>query len=389
MVGIKKVYQVLTNLNCNLNCSYCYENKGRGMNDSESIKCFLSACYERDFGMKREKKEYPDVWIELVGGETLMYPDMLDEICEHVQKLHFRYEIPTQFNVGISTNGTLILQDEAVRKFLRKWAHVISIGFSIDGTQEIHDKCRVDTEGKGSYERAVAGYEWTRSVIPPCRIGAKATYCHETISKYAEGVINLIKLGFREIGANVVYEEVWKKEEAMEIAKQLFKVVNYLVENNLEDKVHIFQLNNPETDIRKYPLMLKAMKGKEQNYCGSCEHMTCIGFDNKIYGCNRFCTMKEPIPMGELKGVVMDITNTALKTEVKEQYKVWPEECKQCPYWAQCPSCAAIPYEVNKEDTSAYYASKPQCGWTHALVAAKMYFGRCLQARDAEEEKSE
>ena len=386
-MGIRKVYQVLTNLNCNLNCTYCYENKDKGANKIQDILDFLSACYERDFGMKTDGREYPQIIIELIGGETLMYPDMLEAICSHVQKLHHRYEIPTQFLVGISTNGTRIPEDPKVQDFLHRWAHVLSIGFSIDGTKEIHDKCRIDSEGSGSYDRAVAGYEWTRKVVPPCRIGAKATYCHETIPHYAEGVINLIKLGFRDISANVVYEEIWAKDEAMTIAEQLFKVADYIIDNDLEDKVHVFQLNNPEMDIKAFPQALPQMQAKSQNYCGSCEHMTCIGFDKKIYGCNRFCTMSDPIPMGRLTEQGIEITNDALKAEVKEQYKIWPDECKACKYWAYCPSCCAIPYERNRSDTSEYFADKPQCGWTHATIAAKLYFADRLIERDKDKEE--
>ena len=357
--------QILTNLDCNLRCTYCYENKDRGANNFESMRNFINARYKENIPQNADR----DVVIDFIGGETLMYPLMLDRLCGFTHCLHYmHHNNKGNLTFNISTNGTLIERQD-VKDFLLKWKNHLSLGFSIDGTKEIHDDCRIDTQGKGSYDRAVAGYEWAKKNLCSHRIGVKATYCHKTIDRYAEGVINLIKLGFTNIAANVIFEETWTKEESPAIASQLNAVTDYLFENGLEEKVHLFQINHEDLDMRHY----KAESGrKDQNHCGTCTHMLCLGFDNKLYGCNRFCTMKNPIPIGDLTDSTIKITNKQFIKEVSEQYLLWPRECKECPYETQCASCSAIPYET--ENVREYINAKTQCGFTHAVVAARLYF---------------
>ncbi len=225
---LPKTYQILTNLDCNLNCTYCYEHKGRKHNDINAIKQFI------DQAAQEPTKE---IYLDLIGGETLLYPELLDEICSYTEAKN------KPFLISLSTNGTLIAESQKVRDTLTKWKNNIALGFSIDGTKEIHDSCRKDKNGKGSYDKAVQGWNWAKNIIRPCRLGVKATYCHKTINNYAEGVINLIKLGFTDIAANTVFEEIWTMEDALTISQQMNIVTDYLFEHNLQNKVHILQIN--------------------------------------------------------------------------------------------------------------------------------------------------
>ena len=351
---LPKTYQILTNLDCNLNCTYCYEHKGRKHNDINAIKQFI------DQAAQEPTKE---IYLDLIGGETLLYPELLDEICSYTEAKN------KPFLISLSTNGTLIAESQKVRDTLTKWKNNIALGFSIDGTKEIHDSCRKDKNGKGSYDKAVQGWNWAKNIIRPCRLGVKATYCHKTINNYAEGVINLIKLGFTDIAANTVFEEIWTMEDALTISQQMNTVTDYLFEHNLQNKVHILQINNKNIDMRHYNPITGP---KTANYCGSCKYMRCLGYDNTVYGCNRFCTMDKPIPLGKLTEQGIQITNNTLLTEIENQHKKWPEECKTCPYGEQCSSCSAIAYEQNGAES--YYAAKPQCGFTYAVVIAKLYY---------------
>ena len=353
--------QILTNLDCNLRCTYCYENKGRGLNDIKQMKNFVTA-------RLKDAEGNQDVILDFIGGESLLYPDVLDELVTHAHVIQKGIGHTGKITVSLSTNGTLIDEDKKVQDFLLKWRPCV--GFSIDGTKEIHDACRIDTEGSPSYDRAVAGWYWTRQHLCPKCCGVKATYTHTTIGRYAEGVINLIKLGFIEIAANVVFEEQWTKEEAPIIYKQMQKVIDYLFEKKLQNTVHIFQINNADLDMRHY----KAEGRKAQNHCGTCTHMRTIGFDGLVYGCNRFCSMKNPIPIGYMDGkkIVITPSGREFTEEVTAQYKEWPQECLECKYANQCPSCSAIPYE--QDGPKAFFARKPQCGFTYAIVAARLYF---------------
>lgn len=370
--------QVLTNLDCNLRCTYCYENKTKGKNNVELINKFITSRIN-EFNDTENDKEDRAIVLDLVGGETLMYPKMLDEILTHAKSVLESLNLTNEIVPSISTNGTLIANNKDVQDFILKWRPYL--GLSIDGTKEIHDACRIDVNGKGSYDDAIAGLRWCQANLCPKTFGVKATYCHETIEKYSEGVINLIKLGFLEISANVVFEEIWTIEkDSLVVFREMTKVADYILDNGLQDKVHIHQLNNSEMDMHFY----KPRTGpKTQNFCGSCSHMRCIGFDGLVYGCNRFCTMKDPIEIGHLEGEEVIITNEKLIEEVINQFDDYPEECKKCEFGHSCFSCSAIPYEQENINIKEYLAEKRQCGFTHAVVAARLYFKNKLLGLEA------
>jgi len=368
-------YQILTNLNCNLDCSYCYEHKGRGPNNPEDMKKFLAFLLKEDTRSGKVGKD-TQVSVDYIGGESLLYPEIMDEVSSFFFEEIKQYKLNRPPIFSTSSNGTLLNKPE-VREFLTKWRNFFSIGLSIDGLQETHDKYRIykDTR-KGSYQDIIDNLPWLFNTLRPCRIGIKATYTHETLPRYAEGVINLIKMGFKDIAANFIFEEKMDERDGVKIAYQLMEIADYLVDNDLEKEVHMLQLRSGEKNIdwmMDYGEHWGHMND-EANYCGSCVYMRCLGYDRKIYGCNRFVTMNKPnMEIGYLTDMGIDISQHEFVEEVKKQYLLWPEECKECVLKRECAHCAAIPYESNSS-IEDFINEKRSCGFTKAQALARLYY---------------
>ena len=368
-----KTYTILTGLDCNLRCKYCYEKtKNNKVNSLENIITFLDYQFKQDFGKKNSDRNC-QVCLDFIGGEPLLHPELLEKVIDHVLELKREYSIPYVF-ASLSTNGTLITRPNVI-KLLDKYGYLLNIGFSIDGTKEVHDSQRIDINGNGSYDEAIKGFKFLQQNYPYIYTSVKATFTHQTISKYAESIINLINLGFRHISANVVYEELWPVEECDLIIPQFEILVDYIFNNNLYKSLTFTQLYMPS--IFHYTPFIK----KTRNWCGSCDPMRCIGFDGLIYGCQRFCTMSLSQPIGYLdkdkEQIVITEEGQKLINDVKNQYDLLPEDCKKCPISGQCPSCCVVPYEMFPNDKDAvkkYFALKSQCGWTNAVVSAKIYY---------------
>jgi len=364
-------YEILTNLDCNLNCTYCYEhNKQSKVIDIESCKTFLNWVYSYEYDVIKRPKNIRTT-INLIGGESFLHTDLLDQIFSTCLELDSKYNIKDPFKILISTNGTLLTDPKNIN-FLKKYKDHFLLGFSIDGTKEIHDSARVDYNGNGSYDRAVAGLRIAQSILPEYSIMAKATFTHNTIRMYSDSVINLFKLGFKRVAANVVFTEIWTPEEAPFLTEQLVSVANYLLEHDLIYKVEYFQL---------MPKRLRASNLSEANYiscnyCGSCKHMRLLGMNNKIYGCHRMATANLP-SIGILKDSNVIITNQDFIDEVSTQYTKLPNECKSCDISGYCPSCIVEAYEFG--DVDKFLNQKTQCGWTIALVAARKYLKMVLE----------
>lgn len=366
MASISQTIQILTNLDCNLRCKYCYEHlKNKGVNDISTCKKYI------DYWLRTysHTDTVNNIILDLIGGEIFLHIDFLTELCEFtINKAHeYKYEKSPMFS--ISTNGTLISTNAGI-EFLKKYGRYCYFGLSIDGTKEIHDSSRVDINGNGTYDRVIEGYNTLKEYICPNRIDVKATYNHDTYMNYAKGVINLIDLGFTNIGANVVFEEIWDKKDSIILTNQFCKVVDYLVDNNLENTVHIFQINNSELNLDQLVFPRK----KEQNHCGTCTYMRCLGYNGDIHGCQRFATMDNPIIIGKLTddGIV-NITNQAFIDEVQKQYTLWPEDCITCGISGLCSSCSAIPYETDRDNPTEFFKRKGQCGFTIARATAMTY----------------
>jgi sulfatase maturation enzyme AslB (radical SAM superfamily) len=351
--------QVLTNLSCNLACDYCYEKKYNRVNDADTVKRFMNYMFD-----KHAEKSVCE--LEFIGGESFLCVDLLDELTDYARTFG------KKMFVSLTTNGTL-LGKKTVRDYIEKNKDVLRIGVSIDGVQELHDTYRKHKNGKGSYSDIVPHIDFLFKALGRDQVGVKATFTKETFQKYYyRSILHLIGLGFKDISGNIMYEENVDAVFGLTVAREFMRLADYFLESDLYKTVKLRQLN-PDVDfIRQYNSRLFKMKSDERNYCGSCNEMTCIGFDGLAYGCNRFCTMgKEDMHIGKMEGDRFVPVNSQLKAEVMYQYKRRPQECQECVLNMECPACVAIPYEYG--NPQEFVDSKGMCGWTHGVALARFY----------------
>ena len=112
---------------CNLNCKYCYENKGIEDLSFENIKLVI------DSEIKAKNKIST---ISFYGGEPLIRIDLIYQIVDYIKSQKRK----TKFFFNMTTNGTLL--DEEFIAFAKK-NEFLHIAYSFDGIKEIHDLNRV------------------------------------------------------------------------------------------------------------------------------------------------------------------------------------------------------------------------------------------------------
>ncbi len=140
---------------CNLSCQYCfYSGKGELYPKSRfrmSDKVLLE--YTRQ---TIEAHCVPEVTFAWQGGEPTLMGRNFFEKAIAIQK---RYGKPgLVINNTIQTNGTLL--DDRWCEFFRK--HRFLVGISIDGPRELHDACRTDAAGKGTFDRVMKGIAYLK-----------------------------------------------------------------------------------------------------------------------------------------------------------------------------------------------------------------------------------
>lgn len=175
--------------------------------------------------------------MEFIGGEPFLAIDLIDRICDYMilRMIELQHPWATRFMISICSNGVLYF-DERVQKFMEKHKNHLSFSISIDGCKELHDACRVFPDGSGSYDIAIAGVHHFRDHFNG-KMGSKMTLAPENIVYTFTAVKNLIEEGYDEINLNCVYEEGWTPEHARILYDQLCSIADYLLENDLDDKV--------------------------------------------------------------------------------------------------------------------------------------------------------
>jgi uncharacterized protein len=135
---------------CNLACRYCFYCSKRDLYPGSTFRMpddVLEAYIRKTI----EASRIPEVTFAWQGGEpTLTGLDFFKKAL----RLQKKYSRPGMvIHNTIQTNGTLL--DDRWCGFFHQ--NRFLVGISIDGPGELHDACRTDNSGKGSWDRVMRG----------------------------------------------------------------------------------------------------------------------------------------------------------------------------------------------------------------------------------------
>ena len=137
---------VVLNLDCNLACSYCYEDNFRGnfYMSAETADLFV------DTVTRDQIEKGHDVKISFYGGEPLLSIDLIKGISARLGSA--ARERGTKFSFSLISNGTLLTRTvvEELVPFGLTGAKV-----TLDGPRQTHDVSRPFVSGSGSFDAIV------------------------------------------------------------------------------------------------------------------------------------------------------------------------------------------------------------------------------------------
>jgi uncharacterized protein len=135
---------------CNLNCRYCFYLEKSSLYPSGHflMNYEVLESYLRQLIQAHRTNRVTVAW---QGGEpTLMGLDFFQRAIE-IQNKYCRPGMT--FENTLQTNGTLLDADWC--RFLKENGFLV--GISLDGPGKLHDTCRKDKSGQGTFDKAVAG----------------------------------------------------------------------------------------------------------------------------------------------------------------------------------------------------------------------------------------
>ena len=334
---------------CDMRCTYCYQKakspKRMSFETAKRAVDMLLASDERTNQYVTSRRAQ-GVVLAFIGGEPLLEIELIDRICDYflTQCIELHHPWATRCRFNICSNGLGYFRPE-VQEFISKYRGLLDLNITVDGCKELHDTCRLDAEGKGTYDRAIAAVRhyaehWDGDM------GSKMTIAPGNVDMVFPAVKSMIENGYRDIFFNCVYEEGWTAEHARTLYNELKRVTDYVAEKDLFEEVYLSMLEEgtgepmPEEDDR--------------NWCGGAGLMLCVNPEGKFYPCLRYeeSSMgndREPYVIGDLEHGIMNTPEHKKRVDCLgciTRRSQSSDECWSCPIARGCAWCTAYNYQV-------------------------------------------
>lgn len=366
--GIAKNITFIVTKDCQLACKYCYlvgkNTKERMSWDvaKQAIDYILDNEYDENF--KQES-----VVFDFIGGEPFLEIDLIDKICDYIKSELFRrnHHWFNSYRFSFSTNG-INYHEEKVQKFIAKNNTHLSIGITIDGTQQKHDLNRIwkgDGPERGSYNDVVRNIPLWLSQFPG---GAtKVTISSADIPYIKESVLHLYSLGIHEVNINCVFEDVWEEGDDKRFEEQLMELADAIIDNDLyKDYACSFY-----TEHMGKPMDCKLENG---NWCGAGQ-MLSIDAAGNFYPCTRFAQYSLRDKKAWIIGNIKDgIDKNKLRPFLTlDRCTQSTQECIECEVASGCAWCQGENYDAADTPT-IYQRATAICKMHKARVRANNYY---------------
>lgn len=301
---------LVLNLDCNLDCTYCFEGgvKGKRYMTRETADLFI------DFVETEHLAEGKSVDLDFYGGEPLLSVDLIRYVSGILKPLVEKRGGEYTFN--LVTNGTLLtgeLARELVPLGLRK-AKV-----TIDGPREIHDAFRPFVCGAGSFDAIVRNVKAVCDVIG---IQFTGNYTRDNYQEFprlldhilAEGITpdKLATVVFAPVTSTMAEYGLPEYREGCDSSAE-----PWLIEASLFLRKEILKRGFNTQKIRPASCMVEFPDN------------IIVGFDGTIYKCPAFIGRKE-FAVGDLRTGIRDYRDS-------HKLDLWKnEECLDCAYLPIC-----------------------------------------------------
>lgn len=357
---------------CCLKCSYCYQtHKGHAMMSKETAKKIvdlLFKLYDENNENSVINHHTYGVILDFIGGEPFMNIEVMDYTMEYFLQQCFNknHVWLTNFRASISSNGLLYFKPE-VQEFLSKYKKFISLNITIDGPKEVHDLCRIDYDGEGSFDRSIAAWDDWLKRTGQSQVSTKVTIAPENLP-YMEDIFDFfISRGCTRIHANPIFEHKWTTEEA----KIYYKILIKLADRLLDSK-------NVQSSLFRTFIGTPLSSRDTSNWCGGTSAMLAFDPDGNAYPCLRYMASslppeRPPIIIGNTDGIYNTPEYKAIYDDMKAvtRQSQSPQECLDCQVAAGCAWCSAANYSI----LGSYNKRLTHICWMHrALSLANVYY---------------
>ena len=315
---------------CNLNCAYCFASQGK-YHGERALMSFETGKKALDFLIKNSGTRR-NLEVDFFGGEPLMNWEVVKSLVKYARSIETQHG--KNFRFTLTTNGMLI--DDDVIDFANREMH--NVVLSLDGRKEIHDRYRVDYQGRGSWEQIVPKFQKLVKARGGKNYYMRGTFTHAN-PDFVEDIKEMLSLGFTELSMEPVVCAEGDKSALTEadlpvIFENYEKLAELMLKKRCEGKPFTFY--HYMIDLTGGPCIYKRISG-----CGSGTEYMAVTPSGDLYPCHQFVG-EDGFKLGNVKDGVI---NKEIQTQFAKCNVYAREECRNC--WARlyCSGgCAANAY---------------------------------------------
>ena len=325
---------------CNLNCSYCFASQGK-YHGERALMSFEVGKRALDFLIENSGTRR-NLEVDFFGGEPLMNFDVVKKLVEYARSIE--KEKGKNFRFTLTTNGVLV--DDDVIDFANK--EMSNVVLSLDGRKEVHNRYRVDYQGRGSYDTIVPKFQKFVKARGGKNYYMRGTFTHAN-PDFLEDIKTMLNLGFTELSMEPVVaaegdEATLTEEDKPVVMKQYEELAELMLKRDKEGKPFTFY--HYMIDLAGGPCIYKRISG-----CGSGTEYMAVTPWGDLYPCHQF--------VGDEKFKLGDIWHGVENKEIQNEFascNVYARsECRDC--WARlyCSGgCAANAYHATGSVKGVY-----------------------------------
>ncbi len=325
---------------CNLNCSYCFASQGK-YHGERAMMSFEVGKQALDF-LVANSKGRRNLEIDFFGGEPLMNFQVVKDLVAYARSIE--KDAGKNFRFTLTTNGMLI--DDDVIDFANK--ECSNVVLSLDGRKEVHDRYRVDYNGKGSWEKIVPKFQELVKAREGKNYYMRGTFTHAN-PDFLKDIETMLDLGFTELSMEPVVcaeddPSALTKEDLPVVLEQYEKLAELMLSRHREGRPFTFY--HYMIDLKGGPCVYKRISG-----CGSGTEYMAVTPWGDLYPCHQFVG-EEKFKLGDIWN---GVTNPDLQKDFADCNVYSREECASC--WAKlyCSGgCAANAYHATGSVQGVY-----------------------------------
>jgi len=312
---------------CNLDCAYCFYHH----RPDDPYKDVTGRKLMSDEGLRDVMRQYCALPVQPAiycwqGGEPLVAGhEFFERVFEYEAALGGHGRVVSN---AVQTNGVL-LDDRFAEMFAR---FKVLVGLSVDGPASVHDKYRVDYQGKGTHAAAMRAAETMRrhavefnalSVVTP----AAADRAKEIYEWF-------VRNGFRHLQfiPNVEHEHDTGEIRPLSVSAKQYG--RFLCE--------IFDLwygdGNPTVCVRLFDNVMEGLLGRRPTSCAmstNCADYIVVEYNGDVYPCD-FLVNKDWFLGNLMETPLPAILRSKRWLEFLEIKPRLPRPCRKCKYLAVC-----------------------------------------------------